>query len=151
MTSILRSDYHTPRIVGHCIGAGDKTCGKPLASKAHARALGAYPNSGGMRCRSCYRRNVTLNAGPARLRDLPALPHPGEWVRDARCAQVDPDLFFPERGGSNAPAKMVCRGCPVLAQCRNFALEHGPEHGIWAALSAPERERLRQEQGQVAA
>ena len=35
----------------------------------------------------------------------------------ALCAQVDPELFFPEKGGTSAPAKAVCAACPVTALC----------------------------------
>ena len=35
----------------------------------------------------------------------------------ALCAEVDPELFFPEKGQSPAPAKAVCAACPVTALC----------------------------------
>jgi WhiB family transcriptional regulator, redox-sensing transcriptional regulator len=65
------------------------------------------------------------------------------WQRSANCLGVDPDLFFPERGGSTREAKEVCRGCVVREQCLQFALENGEKFGIWGGMSERERRRLR--------
>lgn len=35
----------------------------------------------------------------------------------ALCAQVDPELFFPEKGQPSGPARQVCAACPVREQC----------------------------------
>ena len=32
-----------------------------------------------------------------------------DWTLDALCAQVDPEAFFPEKGGSTREAKSVCK------------------------------------------
>jgi WhiB family redox-sensing transcriptional regulator len=67
------------------------------------------------------------------------------------CRKADPELFFPV--GNSGPAvaqaraaKSVCRGCPVLAACRDYALAHpdATEHGIWAGMTADERLNARQ-------
>jgi WhiB family redox-sensing transcriptional regulator len=133
-------------IVGHCIGANGRPCGRPLASSQFARQLGVYENHGGMRCRSCWRHNRL--GSQSRVKPL---PFPGPWVVDGLCGEVDPDAFFPEKGESAKPAKLICRGCEVVDECLRYALEHHIREGVWGGLSAPERERLRQEQGQVAA
>jgi WhiB family transcriptional regulator, redox-sensing transcriptional regulator len=65
------------------------------------------------------------------------------WQRSANCLGVDPDLFFPERGGSTREAKEVCRGCVVREECLQYALENGEKFGIWGGLSERERRRLR--------
>lgn len=65
------------------------------------------------------------------------------WTDDALCAQVDPELFFPETGRSNKAAKKTCRSCPVRAECLDYALEHDERHGIWAGLTVDERDDLR--------
>lgn len=67
---------------------------------------------------------------------------PEPWMADALCAQTDPDVFFPELGGSTREAKAICAKCPVLARCRAFALEHG-ERGVWGGTSDGDRTRLR--------
>lgn len=65
------------------------------------------------------------------------------WQRSANCLGVDPDLFFPERGGSTREAKEVCRGCVVREECLQYALENGEKFGIWGGMSERERRRLR--------
>jgi WhiB family redox-sensing transcriptional regulator len=71
------------------------------------------------------------------------------------CADVsDPDLFFPvSRPGSRRyaqeakPAKLICGGCPVRAECLEYALEAG-EEGVWGGTDDDERRELsRQRQG----
>lgn len=71
-------------------------------------------------------------------------PDPGEWQSRALCAQVDPELFFPEKGGTDRPAKQVCQGCEVRPECLAYALEHGEHFGVWGGLSRPERLKLKQ-------
>jgi WhiB family redox-sensing transcriptional regulator len=73
-----------------------------------------------------------------------ALPRPEyePWMDDALCAQTDPDLFFPDLGGSAKAAKAVCAGCDVAAECLAYALEHGEREGIWGGLSPLERRKL---------
>lgn len=61
----------------------------------------------------------------------------------AVCGQVDPDLFFPEKGGSVKEPKLLCAVCPVRVQCLDWALAHGIRHGVWGGLSQQERTRLR--------
>lgn len=69
--------------------------------------------------------------------DLPVAPDlPG-----ALCAEVDPDLWFPDRGGRSLDAKRVCRRCPVAGPCLDYALEY-PVHGIWGGTTVEERRVL---------
>lgn len=65
------------------------------------------------------------------------------WMRDALCAQTDPEAFFPEKGGSTREAKRVCRLCDVRAECLIYALEHEERYGIWGGMSERERRKLR--------
>ena len=72
-----------------------------------------------------------------------------DWRVQAACRMEDPDLFFPV--GSSGPAlvqlaeaKSVCDRCPVLVQCRTWALTTGQDSGIWGGMSADERRALRQ-------
>lgn len=73
------------------------------------------------------------------------LPPQPEWMDDALCAQADPDSFFPERGGSPRDAKKVCLSCPVIAECRAYALGRDERFGVWGGLSERERRRLKRE------
>lgn len=64
------------------------------------------------------------------------------WRDRARCAEADPDAFFPEKGGSTREAKKVCVACPVRAECLEYALEHDERFGIWGGLSEQERRTI---------
>ncbi|WP_141566318.1 WhiB family transcriptional regulator, partial [Pseudonocardia sp. N23] len=74
------------------------------------------------------------------------------WHADALCVQVDPDLFFPETDRGTAfdrqvtAAKRVCAGCPVLAQCLDYALRALPD-GIAGGTTPAERSSLRRRRG----
>ena len=66
-----------------------------------------------------------------------------DWQDQALCAQTDPEVFFPEKGGSAREAKAVCRSCEVRAECLGYALDHDERFGIYGGLSARERRRLK--------
>ena len=72
-----------------------------------------------------------------------ASPTREPWMADAVCAQTDPDLFFPEAGGSSKAAKKLCAECPVRAQCLAYALKNGETEGIWGGASPKERRAMR--------
>ena len=75
-----------------------------------------------------------------------------EWRLDALCAETDPEAFFPDKGGSTREAKRVCAGCPVRAECLEFALASDERFGIWGGLSERERRRVRlQRRGSLSA
>jgi WhiB family transcriptional regulator, redox-sensing transcriptional regulator len=71
------------------------------------------------------------------------------WLDLAACKDVDPELFFPERGekAKATAAKQVCAGCQVRQQCRDLAVgaanSREEDHGIFAATTPHERTRLR--------
>jgi WhiB family transcriptional regulator, redox-sensing transcriptional regulator len=72
-----------------------------------------------------------------------------DWRLDAACAEVDPELFFPETGQAPqaAVAKQVCAGCAVRGPCLEAAV-HGPQarddhSGIFAGTTASDRVALR--------
>jgi FixJ family two-component response regulator len=58
-----------------------------------------------------------------------------DWQTRALCAQVDPDLWFPEKGASSRPARRICQRCPVQPQCLADALARGERHGVWGGLN----------------
>ncbi|MDQ3885564.1 MAG: WhiB family transcriptional regulator [Actinomycetota bacterium] len=45
--------------------------------------------------------------------DLLNVTRPPAWVADALCAEVDPELWYPDKGGSTWPARRICQRCPV--------------------------------------
>jgi WhiB family redox-sensing transcriptional regulator len=71
------------------------------------------------------------------------------WRDDALCATTgNPDLWFPI--GTTGPyllqieeARAICRACPVMAQCQEWALATSPDDGIWGGLDANELRLLR--------
>lgn len=57
------------------------------------------------------------------------------WRYSALCGQIDPDLWFPPPGGTGSTAKQICKRCPVIAECFEFAVSNGETEGVWAGLS----------------
>ena len=69
-----------------------------------------------------------------------------DWQIRGACRGMNSEFFFSpdgERGMARdireSRAKSVCRGCPVLDQCRRHALTVREPHGVWGGLSAGER------------
>ena len=72
------------------------------------------------------------------------------WRQDAACRDLDPNLFFPV--GVTGPAvdqiataKEICSGCPVRAECLDFAITSNQEFGVWGGTSEDERRVLRRQ------
>jgi WhiB family redox-sensing transcriptional regulator len=72
------------------------------------------------------------------------------WQFDASCRGEDSALFFApnyferreEKEGREARAKAICAGCPVRAECLEYALRTRESHGIWGGLNELERRQL---------
>ncbi|GAA4989138.1 hypothetical protein GCM10025792_41700 [Pseudonocardia tropica] len=83
----------------------------------------------------------TVDPDPVRGEEL-------DWRARAACRVVDPELFFPTavNGAALAAAERralaVCRECPVVADCRSWAVVEQP-HGIAGGLTEDERRRAR--------
>jgi WhiB family redox-sensing transcriptional regulator len=58
------------------------------------------------------------------------------------CEEVDPELWFPEKGGAVGPAKRICRGCDIRERCLEGAMARDERFGVWGGLSRRERENL---------
>jgi WhiB family redox-sensing transcriptional regulator len=67
------------------------------------------------------------------------------WQDDALCAETDPEMFSPERGGSTYNAKTVCGACGVRRQCLEYALATGERSGVWGGKSERERRKILRE------
>ena len=67
------------------------------------------------------------------------------WWDLALCAQVDPELHFPEKGGSTRDPKRVCKACEVREPCLEYALDHDERFGVWGGLSERERRELKRQ------
>lgn len=72
-----------------------------------------------------------------------------DWQFFAACRGMDIEVFFhpfEERRNKKAQrinqAKSVCQTCPVVTECRNYALQTVEPYGIWGGLSEEERARI---------
>lgn len=76
---------------------------------------------------------------------IPAV-HAWEWQLRGSCQGLESAVFFHpegERGKARAArvnrAKQICHKCPVLQQCRNYALSVSEPYGVWGGMSEDER------------
>ena len=70
-----------------------------------------------------------------------------DWSDRAACLSAEPEQFFPVGGAAaarweTATAKQVCRGCAVIAECRDYALATRQPFGVWGGLDEEERRIL---------
>lgn len=78
---------------------------------------------------------MTVTAGGPRVRWVT------DWRRLGRCATSDPDALFVQ-GKDQREAKLLCRGCPVVAECLADALDTRTEFGVWGGMTERERRAL---------
>lgn len=76
--------------------------------------------------------------------DEPQFFHWPTWRDQAACRNNDPELFFPHGTTGQAldqieQAKAVCRQCPVINACLEWALQTNEQHGVWGGRSEEER------------
>jgi WhiB family redox-sensing transcriptional regulator len=72
------------------------------------------------------------------------IPKPPAWMAEALCAQVDAEMFFPEKQGAhNRAAKRTCLRCDVRTECLDYAVKHKIAWGIWGGKSDRERRSIR--------
>jgi WhiB family redox-sensing transcriptional regulator len=66
---------------------------------------------------------------------------PPEWMKLALCAQVDTEIFYPERGDSASAdaARRICSLCDVKVQCLEYALDNAERYGIWGGTNERDR------------
>lgn len=65
-----------------------------------------------------------------------------DWTAQARCREVDPDLWYPEQSVVvNPMVDIICGNCPVKRQCLEAGLHE--IHGVWAGYRPADREELR--------
>jgi WhiB family redox-sensing transcriptional regulator len=67
----------------------------------------------------------------------------------AACRGRDTSMFYhpenergPSRERRERDAKKICSECPVIANCRRWALTAREPYGVWGGLSVEERELL---------
>ena len=75
--------------------------------------------------------------------DIARLFARADWMTDAACKGMGPDIFYPEHGQwtKAAAAREVCQRCPVKTECGQHALDTDERHGIWGGGSIDRRRR----------
>ena len=66
------------------------------------------------------------------------------WRDRALCKDsATPEVWFPWDAKGAEVAIAICEGCPVRAECLEYALEHGEDQGIWGGVSERQRRTMR--------
>jgi WhiB family redox-sensing transcriptional regulator len=70
-----------------------------------------------------------------------------DWSDRAACLTAEPEQFFPVGTGGAMlreveAAKAVCGTCPVLGECRDYAIATRQPFGVWGGLDEEERREL---------
>jgi WhiB family redox-sensing transcriptional regulator len=78
---------------------------------------------------------------------------PFAWQARASCRDYPPETFFTDglngarQRASEEFAKQVCRGCPVIAACADYALNAPEPYGVWGAMTPREGATQRRRRG----
>jgi WhiB family transcriptional regulator, redox-sensing transcriptional regulator len=70
------------------------------------------------------------------------------WVSKARCRSTDPDELF-VRGAAQRKAAVICRHCPVIAECAADSLDNRVEFGVWGGMTERQRRALLKQHPEV--
>jgi WhiB family redox-sensing transcriptional regulator len=85
-----------------------------------------------------------------RTRAVQTLPAPStaawDWQLHGSCRGMDPRDFLSQRtistGQRRSACKAVCSTCPVVDQCREYAIDAAEPYGVWGGLTPLERAML---------
>ena len=91
------------------------------------------------------------------MTDVTRLPGPVDhawtWQRLGACRGLDSAVFYhpdgernPSRARRTERAKAVCARCPVIVECREFALLTREPFGVWGGLGEAERQLILDQQ-----
>jgi WhiB family transcriptional regulator, redox-sensing transcriptional regulator len=78
----------------------------------------------------------------------PAAQALSAWVSKARCRSTDFDELF-VRGAAQKKAAVICRNCPVIAECLADALDNQMEFGVWGGMTERQRRELLKQHPEV--
>jgi WhiB family redox-sensing transcriptional regulator len=69
------------------------------------------------------------------------------WRQWATCAQVDPEVWYPDIGGYSvfSPAPKICRDCAVRIECLADCLVGGIAEGTWGGIASGPRRRIQRD------
>lgn len=65
------------------------------------------------------------------------------WRERALCAQIGPELFFPDNNVVPREAKKICASCEVTTECLTYAIQNYEQEGVWGGTSPRERTHIR--------
>ena len=84
-------------------------------------------------CRATGRHAARKTVAPVPGADTPLTL---DWQRRGACVGIDqPDRFHPDTSGPTPRSLTdLCHGCPVLAECFAWALEH-ESYGVWGGVN----------------
>ena len=86
---------------------------------------------------------AAANGRPGELITAPHDPDSATaWMAEGNCRLHPPATFFPSDGVGVDKARKICRDCPVVDTCLDYALEERIDHGVWGGCSERERRRI---------
>lgn len=67
-----------------------------------------------------------------------------DWMHRGACVGLAPTVMHPESGrlADLDHAKAICSTCPVIAQCRDYALSNRIVFGIWGGTHEYDRDQV---------
>ena len=75
---------------------------------------------------------------------------PLSWQDRAACGSAGITLFFGPENERQGPkerrekqAKAICAGCPVTAECGDYAIGRATKFGVWGGMGEEERKNER--------
>lgn len=64
-----------------------------------------------------------------------------DWIARAACRNAAAEDMFVQ-GAAQHQATLICRGCPVRAECLAVALDSRIEFGVWGGMTERDRRAL---------
>lgn len=114
---------------------------------------GSLPVSRRPRSGAETKRTSRARAKQSGLPEVTTLSNLPDWQLSAACRDRDPDLWFPPEATSDSgipkksdpplPGQVICHGCPVEAECGEWAIATGIRYGIYGGMLPGTRERRR--------
>lgn len=85
-------------------------------------------------------------------------PHAGDWLTEAACRDVDPEVFYPNTFNASPrtvewltrPARTICSTCPVRDACYDYAARNGEDDGVWGGVFMGDKAARRQARAYLA-
>jgi|688.fasta_scaffold13218_8 WhiB family redox-sensing transcriptional regulator len=68
-----------------------------------------------------------------------------DWIDKAACKNISSEIFYPDGidkavdAKREASAKIICKQCPVAAECLMHAITNEEKYGVWGSFAPKER------------